>query len=68
MTDSVTVRMEHCRELRYCARGVRELFARYGLDYTDFLVNGVDSGRLLEATGNDAMAQAAVEVARGRKQ
>ncbi|WPD58295.1 hypothetical protein [Pseudomonas phage PIP] len=25
MTNSVTVRMEHCRELRYCVRGVREL-------------------------------------------
>lgn len=67
MTTHVIVQMEHCRELRYCARGVRELFARYGLDYTDFLNNGIDSDKLLEATGNDGMALAAVEVARGRK-
>ena len=67
MTAPVIVRMEHCRELRYCARGVRELFARYGLDYTDFLNNGIDSDKLLEATSNDGMALAAVEVARGRE-
>lgn len=67
MTTPVIVRMEHCRELRYCARGVRELFARYGLDYTDFLNNGIDSDKLLEATDNDGMALAAVGVARGRK-
>lgn len=68
MTDQVIVRMEHCRHLRYCARGVRELFARYGLDYSDFLNNGIDSEKLLVATGNDGMALAAVEVARGRQQ
>lgn len=67
MTTPVIVRMEHCRELRYCARGVRELFARYGLDYTDFLNNGIDSDKLLEATDNDGMALAAVEVARERE-
>lgn len=67
MTTPVIVRMEHCRELRYCSRGVRELFARYNLDYINFLNNGIDSDKLLEATGNDGMALAAVEVARGRE-
>lgn len=67
MTTHIIVRMEHCRKLRYCARGVRELFARYGLDYINFLNNGIDSDKLLEATGNDGMALAAVEVARGRE-
>ena len=67
MTTTVIVRMEHCRELHYCARGVRELFARYGLDYINFLNNGIDSDKLLEATGNDGMALAAVEVARGQR-
>lgn len=67
MTEQVIVRMEDCRQLRYCARGVRELFARYGLDYSDFLQNGISAEKLLEASGNDAMALAAVEVARGRK-
>ena len=67
MTEDVIVKMEDCRQLRYCARGVRELFARYGLDYSDFLQNGISAEKLLEASGNDAMALAAVEVARGRK-
>lgn len=67
MTTPVIVRMEHCRELHYCARGVRELFVRYNLDYTNFLNNGINSDKLLEATSNDGMALAAVEVARGRE-
>ena len=65
MSEPVVVTMEHCRTLRYCARGVRALFARYGLDYADFLQNGIQAEKLLDATGNDGMAQAAVEVARG---
>jgi hypothetical protein len=67
MTE-VIVKMEHCRSLRYCARGVRELFARYGLDFSDFLKNGIPADRLLEATNNDGMCIAAVEVASGRQQ
>ena len=68
MTEDVIVRMEHCRELRYCARGVRELCARYGLDYTDFLLHGISGKELLSASDNDAMAAAVVEVAHGRQQ
>lgn len=68
MTEQVIVRMGDLRSLRYCARGVREFFARYELDYPDFLQNGVSAEKLLAASGNDAMAVAAVEVARGRQQ
>lgn len=68
MTEQVIVRMGDLRTLRYCARGVREFFGRYGLDYGDFLQNGVPADKLLKASDNDAMAEAAVEVARGRKQ
>lgn len=64
----VIVRMEDCRSLRYCARGVRELFSRYGLDFSDFLKNGIPADKLLEATNNDGMVIAAVEVASGRQQ
>lgn len=64
----VIVRMEHCRSLRYCAKGVRTLFARYELDYSDFLKNGIPAEKLLEATNNDGMCKAVVEVARGRQQ
>lgn len=67
MTEQVIVRMGDLRSLRYCARGVREFFARHELDYSDFLQNGIPAEKLLAASGNDAMAVAAVEVARGRK-
>jgi hypothetical protein len=66
--EGVVVRIEHCRQLRYCARGIRILFERYELDYPDFLQNGIDAQKLLTATGNDGMVQAAVEVARGQQQ
>lgn len=46
----------------YCHRAAREFFARHGLDWQDFLNNGVDE-ELLLAT-QDAMAQALVEHAR----
>lgn len=52
---NVVVRIEHCRKLLYCSRGIRELLARYGFDYSDFLVNGVDAQALLEASNYDAM-------------
>lgn len=64
---NVVIRIEHCRKLLYCSRGIRELLARYGFDYSDFLVNGVDAQALLEASNHDAMVIAAVEVARGEE-
>lgn len=66
MTGTV-VRIEHCRKLLYCSRGIRDLFARYGLDYSDFLANGIDAQTLLEASNYDAMVEAVVEVARGEE-
>lgn len=65
---SVTVRMEHARKLKYCSGGVRRLFKRYNLNYTDFLANGIDSDKVLEATNHDAMVKKVVEVAYGRQQ
>lgn len=62
---TVIVRMEHMRALKYCARGVRELAESCGIDYAAFLRDGIEAERLLEATNNDAMVQAVVEVARG---
>jgi hypothetical protein len=59
--------VEHCRGLNYCAGGVRRLFARHGLDYSDFLQNGIEAQKLLEATNNDAMVVAVVELANGQQ-
>lgn len=62
------IRMEHCRQLKYCASGVREFFKNHNLDYVGFLNNGIDADYLLDVTHNDAMVIALVEVAKnGRK-
>jgi len=60
------VTMRDVRAARMCSRGARAFFIRYGLDWDDFLKNGINSEKL-EATG-DAMAKRVVEVARGREQ
>lgn len=51
----------HCRELGYCNRGLREWFAREGLDWPDFLNHGI-SAETLRAT-NNAMAERAIALA-----
>lgn len=69
MTD-VIVTMEHMRAVRwgsrrgYCSTGVESFFERYGLDFTDFLHNGITADKL-RATGN-ALALRAVEIAEAR--
>lgn len=61
------VRMEDCRSVGYCARGVRAMFERYNLDYADFLKNGMDSEKMLEVTNHDYMVEKVVEAANGRQ-
>lgn len=67
MTEGVIVTMQDCRSVGYCARGVREMFERYNLDYSDFLQNGMDSEKMLEVSNHDYMVEKVVEAARGRK-
>lgn len=52
------VTMRDVRACKMCARGARAFFVRHGLDWGDFLVNGIDS-KALEQTG-DAMAMRVV--------
>lgn len=47
-----------------CSKGVRKFFADHNLDYTDFILNGIDADILLAI--DDIMAHKIVEVARGR--
>lgn len=56
------VRIEHCRQLRYCARGMRAFFERHGLDWQRFRAEGLPVEDF-ERTG-DAMAIAAARLAR----
>lgn len=61
MTE-IKATMKHIRQCRMCSRGTRAFFARHGLDWTDFLKQGVPV-EALEQTG-DAMALQVVAAAR----
>lgn len=58
----ILVKPQHCRQMRYCARGTRLFFKRHGLDYSKFITVGIPAEEL-EKTG-DAMALEVVKVAR----
>lgn len=63
MTDEpVKVTMRHIREARMCSKGARAFFETHGLDWQEFLREGIDSDKL-EATG-DIMALNVVKVAK----
>lgn len=53
-----TVLHRHCREVGYCNRGLREWFARSGLDWPDFLRHGIAADRLRGI--GDAMVDRAI--------
>lgn len=64
--DGLVVTVRDVRAARMCIRGSRQFFIRHGLDWDDFLKNGIP-GRVLADTG-DAMALKVVEVARNGRQ
>lgn len=55
------VYIRHIRKAKFCAAGTRKFFIKNGLDYSDFIKNGILAERLIE-TG-DAMAYQVVEIA-----
>lgn len=57
------VHHRHCRELGYCNRGLRQWFAREGLDWADFLKHGISADTLRER--DNAMAERAISLAEG---
>lgn len=65
MEDDFIIRMPDIRAALMCARGSRRFFEQNGLDWQDFLKNGIPASKLL-ATG-DFMAQRLVEVTRGKQ-
>lgn len=59
--------MSDVRKAKMCASGTRDFFKTHGLDFQDFLKNGIDAA-ILESL-NDAMALQVIEAAKnGRKQ
>lgn len=62
--DRVIVKMSDVRAIHGCARGARYFCQTHGIDWTDFLENGVDA-EVLEETG-DHMALQLTAYARKR--
>lgn len=60
--EDVIVRVEHLREAKMCVRGVRQWFARHGLDFDRFLTEGIPASEV-EAL-NDALGNMVVKIAR----
>ena len=60
------ITMRDIRAAKMCSRGARQFFDRHGLDWADFVRNGV----LIEIIEkiDDAMAQQVVGVAREQRQ
>lgn len=52
----------HIRAADLCSRGARKWFDSHGLDWSDFLTNGIDEEILLGL--NDGLANRVIDVAR----
>jgi len=57
--------MSDIRNAKMCARGTRAFFMLHGLDFQDFLKNGIDAEKILNT--KDAMAIQVVELKYGRQ-
>lgn len=57
--------MSDIRNAKMCARGTRAFFMMHGLDFQDFLKNGIDAEKILNT--KDAMAIQVVELKYGRQ-
>lgn len=62
MSDELVVHMRHVRAAKICSRGSREFFTKHGLDWSDFLDNGIPASTL-ERIG-DPIALRAADAAR----
>lgn len=51
------------RKNGYCVPGGIRFFERYGLDWDDFVKNGIEGQKLLDASNNNALAIKLVEYA-----
>lgn len=50
------ITVDHARKLGFCAKGIRRWCANKGLDYNEFVQNGLDSS-VLEPFADDVMVQ-----------
>lgn len=60
----MTVTMADCRKAGYCVAGVRRWLEANGIEWRDFVRNGVAVERVEQI--DDAMSQAVIAIAKGR--
>lgn len=65
VSEDFIITMEDLRKNAMCASGVRRWFIDHGLDFKDFLVNGMLASKFVD-TG-DALGIRAVEMVRARR-
>lgn len=59
------VKMTDIRSLKFCSNGARNFFKKHGMDWSEFIKNGLPESEFLR-TG-DHMAMQAVEQSRKRR-
>jgi hypothetical protein len=64
LNRDIIIRMRDVRAAKQCSRGVRQFFRENGLDWSDFLKNGVKSGVIIDL--KDEMGMQVVRCANGR--
>lgn len=64
---SLTITFADMKASRKCAKGSRALAARYGLDWNDFLANGISAERLLATGHRDALRVIRDKLERSRR-
>jgi hypothetical protein len=57
--SKITITVTDCRRCGHCARGIKSWFESYGLDFRDFIKNGIPANKFLAT--NDAYATGIVE-------
>lgn len=63
--NDITVHWRHIQAARLCSRGARKWFTDRGLDWSDFLKNGIAAQTLSDL--EDALADRVVKVAKFEK-
>jgi hypothetical protein len=61
---SARITIDDVRQAGHCVAGARDWFGRHGLDFRDFIRNGITEERFLAA--GDALAVEVVRAKRGR--
>lgn len=67
LDQPLIVSISHARAAGICVTGSRAWFRSQGLDFRDFLRNGIDA-EVLRATGDPIVARAVAEAEREKEQ